>query len=86
VIHHATVKVGDSYMELGDAHGPYQPTARMFYLYVPNCDELYLRTIAAGGKSIAEPTDHPYGDRSGAVKDAFGNEWWIATHMKDVAR
>jgi PhnB protein len=85
VIRHATVKVGDSYMELGDAHGPYQPTERMFYLYVPNCDELYLRAIAAGGKSISEPTDHPYGDRSGAVKDAFGNEWWIATHIKDVA-
>ena len=85
VIRHATVKVGDSYMELGDAHGPYQPTERMFYLYVPNCDELYLRAIAAGGKSISEPTEHPYGDRSGAVKDAFGNEWWIATHIKDVA-
>lgn len=85
VIRHATVKVGDSYLELGDAHGPYQPTERMFYLYVPNCDELYLRAIAAGGKSISEPTDHPYGDRSGAVKDAFGNEWWIATHIKDVA-
>ena len=85
VIHHATVKVGGSYVELGDAHGPYQPTERMFYLYVPNCDELYLRAIAAGGKSISEPTDHPYGDRSGAVKDAFGNEWWIATHIKDVA-
>ena len=85
IVHHATVKVGDSYVELGDAHGPYQPTERMFYLYVPNCDELYLRAIAAGGKSISEPTDHPYGDRSGAVKDAFGNEWWIATHIKDVA-
>jgi PhnB protein len=85
VIHHATVKVGDSYMELGDAHGPYQPMEHMFYLYVPNCDELYLRAIAAGAKSIAEPTDHPYGDRSGAVKDVFGNEWWIATHIKDVA-
>ena len=85
VIHHATVKVGDSYMELGDAHGPYQPMEHMFYLYVPNCDELYLRAVAAGGKSIAEPTDHPYGDRSGAVQDAFGNEWWIATHIKDVA-
>jgi len=85
VIRHATVKVGDSYLELGDAHGPYQPTERMFYLYVPNCDELYLRAIAAGARSISEPTDHPYGDRSGAVKDAFGNEWWIATHIKDVA-
>jgi len=28
--------------------------------------------------------DHPYGDRSGGVKDAFGNEWYIATHIKDV--
>jgi PhnB protein len=85
VIHHATVKVGDSYLELGDAHGPYQPTERMFYLYVPDCDDVYRSAVAAGGKSIHEPTDQPYGDRSGAVKDVFGNEWWIATHIKDVA-
>ena len=85
VIHHATVKLGDSFLELGDAHGPYQPTERMFYLYVPNCDDVYRRALAAGGKSIHEPTDQPYGDRSGAVKDVFGNEWWIATHIKDVA-
>jgi len=85
VIHHATVKVGDSHMELGDAHGPYQPMEHMFYLYVPNCDDVYRRAAAAGGKSISEPTDHPYGDRSGAVQDAFGYEWWIATHIKDVA-
>jgi PhnB protein len=84
VIHHATVKIGDSYMELGDAHGPYQPMEHMFYLYVPDCDDVYRHAVAAGGKSIHEPTDQPYGDRSGAVKDVFGNEWWIATHMKDV--
>jgi uncharacterized glyoxalase superfamily protein PhnB len=46
---------------------------------------LYLRAASARAKSIHEPTDQPYGDRSGAVKDAFGNEWWIATHIKDVA-
>jgi uncharacterized glyoxalase superfamily protein PhnB len=56
----------------------------MFYLYVPNCDAVYHRALAAGAKSVMEPTDHPYGDRSGAVQDAFGNEWWIATHIKDV--
>lgn len=84
VIHHATVKIGDSHMELGDAHGPYQPMEHMFYLYVPDCDDVYRHAVAAGGKSIVEPTDHPYGDRSGAVKDAFGNEWWIATRIKDV--
>jgi PhnB protein len=84
VIRHVTLKIGGSYLEMGEAHGPYQPMPAMFYLYVPNCDDVYHRAVAAGGKSIAEPTDHPYGDRSGAVKDAFGNEWWIATHIKDI--
>ena len=53
VVHHATMKVGDSYLELGDAHGHYQPMEGMFYLYVPNCDDVYRRALAAGGKSIA---------------------------------
>ncbi len=85
VIQHVTMKIGSSHVEMGEAHGSYQPMHSMFYLYVPNCDDLYRRALAAGGKSISEPTDHPYGDRSGAVRDAFGNEWWIATHIKDVA-
>jgi PhnB protein len=85
VIQHVTMKIGDSYLEMGEAHGQYGPMQGMFYLYVPNCDDVYRRAIAAGGKSIMELTDHPYGDRSGAVQDAFGNEWWIATHIKDVA-
>ncbi len=84
VVHHVTMKIGNSHLEMGEAHGQYQPMEGMFYLYVPNCDDVYRRAMAAGGKSIAEPTDHPYGDRSGAVQDAFGNEWWIATHIKDV--
>ena len=85
VIQHVTMKIGSSHLEMGEAHGQYGPMPGMFYLYVPNCDDVYRRAMAAGGTSIAEPTDHPYGDRSGAVKDAFGNEWWIATHIKDVA-
>ena len=85
VIQHTTLKVGDSHLELGDAHGPYQPMPGMYYLYVLDCDAVYRRALAAGGTSVAEPADQPYGDRSGAVKDAFGNEWWIATHIKDVA-
>ena len=84
VIRHVTMKIGSSYLEMGEAHGPYQPMQGMFYLYVPNCDAVYHTALAAGGKSIMEPTDHPYGDRSGAVQDAFGNEWWIATHIRDV--
>jgi PhnB protein len=84
VIHHAEIRVGDSVVEMGEAHGKYQPLQSMFYLYVPDCDAVYRRALAAGATSIAEPQDHPYGDRSGAVQDAFSNQWYIATHIKDV--
>ena len=84
VIHHATIKIGDSHMEMGEAHGKYAPLPAMFYLYVPDCDAVYRRALAAGATSISEPKDHSYGDRSGGVKDAFGNQWYIATHIRDV--
>jgi PhnB protein len=84
VVHHAEIRLGDSVVEMGEAHGKYQPLQSMFYLYVPDCDAVYRRALAAGATSIAEPQDHPYGDRSGGVKDVFGNQWYIATHIKDV--
>jgi uncharacterized glyoxalase superfamily protein PhnB len=43
------------------------------------------RALAARGESIREPTDQTYSDRSAAVSDRWGNEWWLATHIKDVA-
>ena len=86
VVHHAEIRVGDSVVEMGEAHGKYPPMPTMFYLYVPDCDAVYERALKAGATSIAEPVDHPYGDRSGGVKDAFGNQWYIATHIKDVAQ
>jgi PhnB protein len=84
VVHHAMIKVGDSYMEMGEAQGPYQPIKSMFYLYVPNVDAVYKTALAAGAKAMQEPADQPYGDRVGAVTDVFGNQWWIATRVKDV--
>jgi uncharacterized glyoxalase superfamily protein PhnB len=84
VVHHAEIRVGDSVVEMGEAHGKYSPMPTMFYMYVPDCDAVYRRALAAGATSISEPADQPYGDRSGGVKDAFGNQWCIATHIKDV--
>jgi len=81
VIHHATMKIGSGYLEMGEAHGPHQPIPGMFYLYVPDCDALYRRALTAGATSLHEPKDQPYGDRSGAVTDPFGNQWWIASHV-----
>ncbi|MGC2172154.1 MAG: VOC family protein [Candidatus Sulfotelmatobacter sp.] len=84
VIHHAEIRVGDAVVEMGEAHGPYQPMQSMFYMYVPDCDAVYRRALAAGAKSLQEPADQFYGDRTAAVNDAFGNQWYIATHIKDV--
>jgi PhnB protein len=85
VVHHAEIRVGDSVVEMGETHGKYPPMPTMFYLYVPDCDAVYQRALQAGATSIMEPVDQPYGDRNGAVKDVFGNQWYIATHIKDVA-
>jgi PhnB protein len=88
VVHHAEIRVGDSVVEMGEssgeAHVKYPPMPTMFYMYVPDCDAVYRRALAAGATSISEPVDQPYGDRNGSVKDAFGNTWYIATHVKDV--
>ena len=80
VMHHTTIKIGTSAMELGEAQGPYQPMPSMFYLYVPDVDSTYRNALAAGATSMNEPADQSYGDRTAAVKDIFGNQWYIATH------
>jgi PhnB protein len=87
VVHHAEIRVGDSVVEMGEAYGQhsqYDPMPTMFYLYVPDCDAVYQRALAAGAKSIEEPADQPYGDRTSGVTDPFGNTWYIATHIKDM--
>ena len=84
VVHHAVIRVGDSMVEMGEAHGKYEAMPAMFYLYVPKVDDAYRQAVAAGATSFQEPADQFYGDRSAGVRDAFGNTWYIATHIKDV--
>jgi PhnB protein len=83
-IGHAEIRIGDSLVMLGDAHGEHKPLQTMLYVYVDNADAVYQRALAAGATSVQAPVDQFYGDRSGGVKDAFGNLWWIATHIEDV--
>jgi uncharacterized glyoxalase superfamily protein PhnB len=81
---HAEVRIGDSMVMMGDTggHPPVGPC--MIHLYVDDVDATYLRALQAGATSVREPSNQFYGDRSGGVKDSFGNHWWIATHVEDV--
>ena len=83
-IMHAEVCLGDSMIMLGDASEQNPPRPAMIHLYMPDADAAYRKALAAGAKSIREPADQFYGDRSAGVEDAFGNQWWIATHIEDV--
>ncbi|MFY9729737.1 MAG: VOC family protein [Candidatus Acidiferrales bacterium] len=84
-IAHAKIAIGDSILEMSDAHGVYKPMPCGLHLYVPDTDAVYEQALRAGAKSLMPPADQPYGDRSGGVIDPFGNQWFIATHIKDVA-
>lgn len=86
VVNHAAMRIADSVIEMGEAHGKYEPMPAMFYLYVPNVEAAYQQALSAGATSIQEPADQPYGDRNAAVKDNFGYKWYVATHIRDVAR
>jgi uncharacterized glyoxalase superfamily protein PhnB len=81
VVHHARVTIGTSRVEMGEAHGLYQPMRSMFYLYVPDVDDAYRRALDAGATSISAPADQSYGARSAGVEDAFGNAWYMATPL-----
>jgi PhnB protein len=84
-IMHAQVKIGDSRVMIAEESEMAKATTSSLYIYVANVDGVYQQAVRAGGKSIMEPTDMFYGDRSGGVKDASGNSWFIATHKEDVA-
>ena len=79
-IMHAEVKIGDSMIELSDGNEQYPPRPASIHLYLPDTDSAYQRALAAGATSLHTVEEMPYGERSGSVKDPFGNHWYIATH------
>ena len=83
-VNHAQVQIGDSMVMMGEAKDQWPPMPSMLYLYVEDVDTLYHRGLQAGGSSVRELTDEPYGDRVGGVQDPTGNQWWIATHKQDM--
>ncbi len=78
-IMHAEVAIGNAAIEVSDGSEAYPNAPAAIHLYVDDPDATYARTLQAGAISFYAPTDdHPSGDRWGAVKDAFGNHWYIA--------
>ena len=93
-IMHATVRIGNSLVMLNDEiAGAKSAKARggspaSMWVYVDDCDALFERAIAAGGRESGGPMgrmqDQFWGDRCGMLVDPEGYSWTIATHKEDL--
>jgi uncharacterized glyoxalase superfamily protein PhnB len=77
-IMHAEVQIGNSIIELADANEQVPPAPMAIHLYVDDANSVFKRAIDAGATSIYEVGEHVSGDIQGAVRDPFGNLWYIA--------
>ena len=83
---HASVRIGDSIVELSDGTEKWPPMPCALHLYVPDVDATHKRAVQAGGTSLHEPMDQFYGERSSAVRDVCGNNWYIATQTEVLSK
>ena len=90
---HAELKIGDSSLMLADPcdmEGGLTASQKLsgagvgLHLYVEDCDKVYAQALAAGATQLRAVTDQFYGDRSGTLKDPFGNIWFVSTHKEDL--
>ena len=84
VIIHAKVRIGDTVVELSEGRAPWGPRAVAHHYYTENCDEVFARGLIGGCKELQPVADQFYGDRSGSLLDAWGNHWYIASHIEDL--
>ena len=54
------------------------------HLHVDNVDALMKQATDAGATVVRELADQFYGERSGTVRDPFGNEWLLGHQIESV--
>lgn len=78
------LRIGSSIIELSEANETWPPTPAALHVYVPDTDAAYTKALAAGAVSLYAPADMPYGERSAGVRDAAGNQWFLATFQAEA--
>jgi uncharacterized glyoxalase superfamily protein PhnB len=81
MIHHAVVRIGDSMIEMGEAHGEAQPMPPALFMNVKSLEKSYQRALNAGATSMQPPTAQSYG-LTAWVKDAWGNIWYLTAPVE----
>jgi PhnB protein len=81
---HAEVEIGNSIVMLADVPPDGEAMKAMLNVYVEDCDAVYKKALAAGAESVREPENQFYGDRTSGIRDKWGNQFYISTHIEDV--
>ena len=77
---HCEAQIGDAHILFGSGYFSDPSMAAAIYLYVPEVDATYTRALSLGAKSVRQPHNETWGDRTAGIKDTSGNTWWLATH------
>lgn len=77
-IMHAEISIGESVIMMADATDQFKQQNAGLFIYVDDCDTVFQKALDNGATTVMEPADQSYG-RSGGLKDAFGNTWWITS-------
>jgi PhnB protein len=92
---HSEMRIGDSVVFLtdeGEDRNGVAPSSvgglvtAVMALNVPDVDALWERAVTAGCEVLYPLADQFYGDRAGRLRDPFGHQWMLSTHIEDVDR
>ncbi|MCA9694310.1 MAG: VOC family protein [Myxococcales bacterium] len=76
---HGELRIEGAMLEFGEARDAWGPLPAGLHLYVRDVDAAFARAKAAGAEVLFELADQEYGERSGGLRDRWGNEWYLAT-------
>jgi PhnB protein len=90
---HAELKIGDSIVMCAEESAEWGNLAPpsiggspvSLLVYVPDVDAACAQALAAGATEVRPVADQFYGDRTGVVKDPYGYQWTLATHVEEVS-
>ena len=94
IVIHAEIRIGDASVYLtdeGEGADVVAPSANgnrvtaLMAVTVPDVDRLWQRAVDAGCEVIHPLADQFYGDRGGRLRDPFGQQWMLSTHIEDVS-
>jgi PhnB protein len=90
---HAEIRIGDSHVMMAEENPEWGNTGPQalggspvsFMIYVPDVDAAFARALEAGCTQVRPVEDQFYGDRTGTLKDPYGYQWSLGTHIEDVS-